>query len=31
LKTTEFPPIETALTDGDAAFRELKGGHIPRP
>jgi hypothetical protein len=25
--TTEFPPIETPLTDGDVAFRQHSGGH----
>jgi hypothetical protein len=29
--TTEFPPIETGLTDGDVAFREHSGGHTPGP
>jgi hypothetical protein len=29
--TTEFPPIETALTDGDVAFRQHAGGHTPAP
>ena len=29
--TTEFPPIETALTDGDVAFRQHAGGHTPGP
>jgi hypothetical protein len=29
--TTEFPPIETALTDGDIAFRQHTGGHTPAP
>lgn len=29
--TTEFPPIETALTDGDVAFRQHSGGHTPGP
>ena len=28
--TTEFPPIETALIDGDVAFRQHTGGHTPR-
>lgn len=31
LGTTEFPPIETALTDGDIAFRQHKGGHTTGP
>jgi len=31
LGTTEFPPIETALVDGDAAFRQHAGGHTPGP
>jgi len=29
--TTEFPPIETALIDGDVAFRQHSGGHTPAP
>lgn len=29
--TTEFPPIETALIDGDVAFRQHNGGHTPAP
>ncbi len=29
--TTEFPPIETALVDGDIAFRQHTGGHTPGP
>jgi hypothetical protein len=29
--TTEFPPIETALIDGDIAFRQHTGGHTPAP
>jgi hypothetical protein len=29
--TTEFPPIETALIDGDVAFRQHSGGHTPTP
>jgi hypothetical protein len=29
--TTEFPPIETALIDGDVAFRQHTGGHTPAP
>jgi hypothetical protein len=28
---TEFPPIETALIDGDVAFRQHSGGHTPAP
>ena len=31
LGTTEFPPIETALIDGDIAFRQHAGGHTPGP
>jgi hypothetical protein len=31
LGTTEFPPIETALIDGDEAFRQHSGGHTPAP
>ena len=29
--TTEFPPIETTLIDGDVAFRQHSGGHTPSP
>lgn len=29
--TTTFPPIETALIDGDIAFRQHSGGHTPAP
>jgi len=29
--TTEFPAIETALIDGDVAFRQHSGGHTPGP
>jgi hypothetical protein len=29
--TTEFPPMETALIDGDIAFRQHSGGHTPGP
>lgn len=28
---TEFPPVETTLTDGDIAFRQHNGGHTPAP
>jgi hypothetical protein len=31
LGTTEFPPIETTLIDGDIAFRQHSGGHTPAP
>ncbi len=31
LGTTEFPPIGTALTGGDLAFRQHAGGHTPGP
>jgi hypothetical protein len=31
LGTTEFPPIETALIDGDLAFRQHSGGHTTGP
>ena len=31
LGTTEFPPIETALTEGDIAFRQHSGGHTTGP
>jgi hypothetical protein len=29
--TTEFPPVETTLIDGDVAFRQHAGGHTPGP
>jgi hypothetical protein len=29
--TTEFPPIETTLIDGDVSFRQHSGGHTPAP
>jgi len=29
--TTEFPPIETTLIDGDVAFRQHSGGHSDGP
>src|SRR6202035_3563373 len=29
--TTEFPPMETALIDGDVAFRQHSGGQTPGP
>ena len=29
--TSEFPPIETPLIDGDIAFRQHSGGHTPGP
>jgi hypothetical protein len=29
--TTEFPPIETGLMDGDIAFRQHSAGHTPGP
>ena len=31
LAATEFPPIETALMEGDIAFRQHSGGHTPAP
>lgn len=31
LGTAEFPPIETALTNGDIAFRQHSGGHTDAP
>lgn len=31
LGTTEFPPVETALIDGEIAFRQHNGGHTPAP
>ena len=29
--TRDFPPIETALIDGDISFRQHSGGHTPVP
>jgi hypothetical protein len=29
--TMEFPSIETALTDGEIAFRQHSGGHTTGP
>ena len=31
LGTLDFPPIETALTDGEIAFRQHSGGHTTGP
>ena len=31
LGTTEFPPLETSLTDGEIAFRQHSGGHTTGP
>lgn len=31
LGTTEFPPMETPLIDGDIAFRQHSGGHTAAP
>jgi hypothetical protein len=31
LGTTEYPPLETTLTDGEIAFRQHSGGHTPAP
>ncbi|MFB3776443.1 MAG: acetylxylan esterase [Bryobacteraceae bacterium] len=31
LGTTEFPPIDTGLMDGDVAFRQHSGGHTSGP
>ncbi len=31
LGTTEFPPVQTALVDGEIAFRQHTGGHTPAP
>jgi hypothetical protein len=31
LGTAEFPAIETALIEGDIAFRQRSGGHTPAP
>lgn len=31
LGTTEFPPIDTAIVDGDLGFRQHTAGHTPGP
>jgi len=31
LGTTQFPPMETAVIDGDLGFRQHSGGHTPAP
>jgi len=31
LGITEFPPIDTAVIDGDLGFREHTAGHTPAP
>jgi len=31
LGTTEFPPMETPLIDGDLSFRQHSSGHTPVP
>jgi hypothetical protein len=31
LGTTEFPPVETTLIDGDIAYRQHNGDHTPGP
>lgn len=31
LGTTEFPPVETYLTEGEVAFRQHSGGHTDAP
>jgi hypothetical protein len=31
LGTSEFPPIEAGLMEGDVAFRQHSGGHTPAP
>ena len=31
LGTTTFPPIDTAIIDGDLGFRQHTGGHTPGP
>lgn len=31
INTSEFPPLETTLIDGDIAFRQHAGGHTPAP
>jgi hypothetical protein len=31
LGTSEFPPVGTALVDGEIAFRQHAGGHTPGP
>ena len=31
LGTSEFPPVETGITDGELAFRQHSGGHTTGP
>jgi hypothetical protein len=31
LGTSEYPPLETGLLDGEIAFRQHSGGHTPGP
>jgi hypothetical protein len=31
LGTTDFPPIDTTLIDGDLGFRQHTGGHTAEP
>jgi len=31
LSSSDFPPIETGLMDGDIAFRQHSAGHTPGP
>ena len=31
LGTSEFPPVETGLVDGELAFRQHRGGHTTGP
>ena len=31
LGTSEFPPVETGLIDGELAFRQHRGGHTTGP
>ena len=31
LGTTEFPPIDTAVVDGEIGFKQHTGGHTPEP
>jgi hypothetical protein len=28
LRTSEFPPVETSMTDDDVAFRQHSAGHV---
>ena len=31
LMSSQFPPLETALINGDLGFRQHSGGHTPAP